>query len=104
MDTPINDTFPQICSDVGLVCESCIAGTARDLASVCKGLQGKMIGQLFVQIHPNSACAPMHKRFAIHYREASQALAATIAAPVTEPIPMRREVMFARPRTIAAVA
>ena len=104
MNLPMNDTSPKICSEVGLVCESCIAGTARDLASVCKGLRGKMIDQLFVQIHPNSACAPMHKRFAIRYREASEALAATVAAPAVEPIPMRREVMFARPRTIAAVA
>ena len=104
MNTPTNDTFPQICSDAGLVCESCIAGTARELASVCKGLRGKTIGQLFVQIHPNSACAPMHKRFAMRYREASQALAAAVPAPVAEPMPMRREVMFARPRTIAAVA
>src|SRR3981081_2600354 len=99
MNTPINDTFPQICSEVGLFCESCVAGTASELASVCKGLRGKTIGQLFVQIHPNSACAPMHKRFAVRYREASQALAAT--APLPEPIPMRREVVFARPRTIA---
>ncbi len=104
MNTPTPDTFPQICSDAGLFCESCVAGTARELASVCKGLRGNMIGQLFVQIHPNSACAPMHKRFALRYREASQALAAAVAAPLAEPMPMRREVVFARPRTIAAVA
>jgi hypothetical protein len=103
MNTP-NDSFPQICSEVGVFCESCVSGTARELASVCKGLTGKMMGQLFVQIHPNSACAPMHKRFTMRYREASQALAATVAAPLPEPIPMRREVMFARPRTTAAVA
>ena len=104
MNLPMNDTSPQICSEVGLVCESCIAGTARDLASVCKGLRGKMIGQLFVQIHPNSACAPMHKRFAARYREASQALAATVPGTVVAPMPMRREMMFARPRRMAAVA
>jgi hypothetical protein len=104
MNTPINDTFPQTCSEVGLFCESCVAGTARELASVCKGLRGKMVGQLFVQIHPSSSCAPMHKRFAMRYREASQGLAATVARPVVEPMPIRREVMFARPRTIAAVA
>jgi len=103
MSTPMND-LPQICSEVGLSCETCVAGSARELAAVCKGLRGKMLGQLFVQLYPNSACAPMHKRFASRYREASQDLAATLPCPVAEPIPARREVMFARPRSIAAVA
>jgi hypothetical protein len=30
-----------------------------------------MIGQLFVQIYPNSACAPMHAWFAECYRNSS---------------------------------
>ena len=34
-----------------------------------------MVAQLFVQIYPSSACAPMHRRFAAHYQEASAALA-----------------------------
>jgi len=71
MNTPTTDNFPQICSEVGLTCESCTADTARHLAAVCKGLRGKAIGQLFVQIYPNPACAPMHKRFAAHYQAAS---------------------------------
>ena len=100
----LNDNFPQICSEVGLTCESCTAETARHLAAVCKGLNGKMVAQLFVQIYPNSACAPMHRRFAAHYREASAALIETVAALVDEPLPQRREVKFARSRTMAAVA
>ena len=103
-----NDNIPQICSEVGLTCESCTAETARNLAAVCKGLPGKMIAQLFVQIYPNSACAPMHRRFAAHYRESSaelaETLAETIAAPVEELFPQRREVTSARPRIMVAVA
>ncbi len=103
-----NDNIPQICSEVGLTCETCTADSARNLAAVCKGLPGKMIAQLFVQIYPNSACAPMHRRFAAHYREASAELAETLAetmvALVEESLPQRREVKSARPRMMTAVA
>jgi len=99
-----NDNIPQICSEVGLTCDNCTADTARHLAAVCKGLRGNAIAQLFVQIYPHSACAPMHRSFAAHYREASAALAETAAVPVEEPLPQRREVKFARPRIMAAVA
>ena len=78
-----NDNYPRICSEVGLDCETCTAATARSLAAVCKGLRGKAVAQLFVQIYPNSACAPMHSHFTAEYR---------------------REVMLARPQAIAAVA
>lgn len=70
--TPDNN-YPRICLEEGLTCETCTAGTARQLASVCKGLRGKMIGQLFVQIHPHPACARMHAHFADCYREALSA-------------------------------
>jgi hypothetical protein len=103
-----NDNIPQICSEVGLTCEICTGETARNLAAVCKGLPGKMVAQLFVQIYPNSACAPMHRRFAAHYQQASAALAETLAetmvAPAEEVLPQRREVGSARPRMMAAVA
>jgi hypothetical protein len=99
-----NDNIPQICSEVGLTCEICTSETARNLAAVCKGLPGKMIAQLFVQIYPNSACAPMHRRFAAHYQEASAALGETVAMLVEEQLPQRREVTSARPRIMAAVA
>jgi hypothetical protein len=65
------DNYPELCLEVGLTCESCTAETARQLATTCKGLRGKMIGQLFVQIHPHPACARMHAHFAQAYREAS---------------------------------
>jgi hypothetical protein len=78
------------------------------LAAVCKGLPGKMVAQLFVQIYPNSACAPMHRVFAAHYHEASAMLAVTLAetmgALVEETLPQRREVKFARPQLMTAVA
>ncbi|MEO8053075.1 MAG: hypothetical protein ABI833_21925 [Acidobacteriota bacterium] len=99
-----NDNIPQICSEVGLTCESCTADTARHLAAVCKGLNGAMIAQLFVQIYPNSACSPMHRRFAAHYREASSLIVEAITAPLEEALPQRRGVKFARSGTLAAVA
>ena len=99
MNSLADSQYPQLCTEVGLTCESCTSATARELAAVCKGLRGKAIGQLFVQIYPNSACAPMHSYFAAQYREASSGLAI-----VEEPLPQRREVMSARPRAVAAVA
>jgi len=63
--------YPQFCLNVGLDCESCTGETARQLAKTCRGLRGKMIGQLFVQIHQHSACSRMHAHFAACYREAS---------------------------------
>lgn len=108
MPPPSHDNIPQICSEVGLTCNDCTAETARHLAAVCKGLPGKMVAQLFVQIYPNSACAPMHRSFAAHYREASATLAETLVetmgALVGEPLPQRREVKFARLHQMSAVA
>jgi len=46
-----------------------------------------MIGQVFVQIYPHPACAPMHAHFAESYRAAAQ-----------PEIPMRK------PAVLAAVA
>jgi hypothetical protein len=68
-----DNNYPRIFLEVGLTCETCTARTARQLAALCKGLRGKAIGQLFVQIHPHPACAAMHKHFAEHYHEASSA-------------------------------
>jgi hypothetical protein len=65
------NTYPRICHEVGLDCKTCTEGTARNLAKVCKGLRGKMIGQLFVQIYTDPACAQMHGHFAEAYMAAS---------------------------------
>jgi hypothetical protein len=91
---------------VGLTCEACTSETARHLAAVCKGLKGKMVGQLFVQIYPRSACARMHSHFAEAYRQASPCEAAaeseaghldvdTPAIPRRGPARERRRVMIA---------
>lgn len=80
MDTSPENSYPQICLDIGLTCEVCVAGSARELAQCCKGLRGKMIGQLFVQIYPTPACARMHSHFADVYREASLEGRTTLAA------------------------
>jgi hypothetical protein len=86
------DSYPRICFESGLTCEVCTDSTATQLAQVCKGLRGKAIGQLFVQIHPHSACARMHARFAASYREAS-AGSSKAMGPCSE-----------GPKTMAAVA
>jgi hypothetical protein len=41
------------------------------VARLCKGLQGKMLGQMFVQLYPDPACSRMHAHFAQAYRDAS---------------------------------
>ena len=71
METSPENNYPAVCIEVGLACETCAGESARHLAAVCKGLKGKMIGQLFVQIYPRSACARMHSHFAEAYRQAS---------------------------------
>src|SRR5579872_131438 len=88
MNKPATETLPQICSEVGLSCQSCTAETARQVAAVCKGLRGKAIGQMFVQLYPNAACAPAHKMFAAHYESASET-------------PKRRDFMSVRPAAMA---
>jgi hypothetical protein len=80
MDTSPENVYPQLCFEVGLTCENCVTETASQLARACKGLRGKAVGQLFVQIHPHSACARMHAQFAHAYREASREHPAAMAA------------------------
>jgi hypothetical protein len=68
MDILETNHYPQLCFEAGLTCRQCTGETARHLASVCKGLRGKTIGQMFTIIHPHPACAPMHSHFAERYR------------------------------------
>jgi hypothetical protein len=115
----MNDGRPSICSEAGLACETCVCATARQLAQVCKGLKGKMVGQMFVQLYTEPACARMHGVFTEAYREAEVELSAESVpsrTPVANtygnkelPAPSnygyeRREVSFARPRAMAACA
>ena len=93
MDVSLTNNYPGLCFEVGLSCQACTAASARQLAQVCKGLRGKMIGQLFVQIYPNSACAPMHAHFAESYRAS-----ATAFGDVPEAVAMRK------PAAMTAVA
>ena len=99
---PMDDISPEKCSHTGLSCSECTRETARHLAAVCKGLRGKAVGQLFVQLYPSSSCAPMHAQFAAFYQDASA------AAVVLEVRPResfeRREVGSMRGRATAAVA
>jgi hypothetical protein len=59
------------CSETGLSCEACTSQTATELARTCKGLRGKMVAQLFVQLYPAPECARMHANFAAVYRKAT---------------------------------
>ena len=82
------ESYPNICIEVGLTCEACTSHTAREVARVCMGLRGKMVAQMFVQLYPHPAFSPMHANFAQAYRDAS-------------PKDVQREMSIAR---IAAVA
>jgi hypothetical protein len=62
--------YPEECRAVGLACEPCVESNARELASACPGLRGKWVGQLFVQIYTESACARMHTHFVRAYAQA----------------------------------
>jgi hypothetical protein len=59
------------CSETGLSCETCTSQTATELARTCKGLRGRMVAQLFVQLYPEPSCARMHAKFASVYKKAS---------------------------------
>lgn len=65
------ESYPNACVEVGLTCEDCTSRTAGEVARLCKGLRGKMLGQMFVQLYPHPACSPMHGHFAQAYRDAS---------------------------------
>jgi hypothetical protein len=95
MDLSLTNTYPQLCFEVGLTCEGCTAESARQLAQVCKGLRGKVIGHLFVQLYPNSACAPMHRHFVESYRACTE---------VAEEVPTRKPVVMAMAARAAAAA
>jgi hypothetical protein len=97
------NTYPRICDDVGLDCKTCTEGTARNLAKLCKGLRGKMIGQLFVQIHSDPACARMHGHFADAYALASEIGLLAVAAGAKKPPQFEREPHIVAPETCPAV-
>src|SRR5438128_5028916 len=71
MSENINNN-PSACSAVGLTCTGCTESAARDLASVCKGLTGQMLSQLFVQLYPGPSCSRMCAHFSEAYREAAR--------------------------------
>ena len=51
--TAYEESYPNVCVEVGLTCEACTSNTAREVARACKGLRGKMVGQMFVQLYPD---------------------------------------------------
>ena len=93
------EQYPQICQEVGLSCKRCTEDSAASLATVCKGLRGKTVAQLFHQIYPQPACAPMGAHFARCYRAAAQ-----VEVSLPDRLPVRKEVTALRPRAVAAVA
>src|SRR6185369_4573912 len=100
MEPSLVSDYPRLCLEVGLTCEVCTEATATQLAQACKGLRGKMIGQMFVQIHPDPACARMHSHFAETYRIVNSAALISQIEPATEvPAPPRRGPVPERRRT-----
>lgn len=74
---------PESCAEVGLDCRSCTEASAGQLAQACPGMSGKMVGQLFVQMHVQPGCSKMHAHFAKAYRQAVSArddIAETVSA------------------------
>jgi hypothetical protein len=69
--TAYEESYPSLCIEVGLTCEVCTSHTAREVARVCKGLRGKTLGQMFVQLYPDPGCSSAHAHFAQAYRDAS---------------------------------
>ncbi|MEO8096714.1 MAG: hypothetical protein ABI811_03370 [Acidobacteriota bacterium] len=90
------------CPEAGLNCEGCTMHTANELAQVCKGLRGKMIAQMFVQLYPAPECSRMHAHFAAAYKDASRVL----FGDVSEDIPKRspQSETPGLPRVLVAVA
>lgn len=74
MEPSPGSDYPRLCAEAGLSCEECTQSTAVELARACRGLRGKMVGQMFVQIHAHPACSKMHAHFAESYREATRIL------------------------------
>ena len=56
-------SYPNACIEVGLTCEACTSHTAGEVARLCKGLRGKMVGQMFVQLYPRSGVFPDARAF-----------------------------------------
>jgi len=83
MHMPSDESYPRICLEVGLDCETCTSGTAIQVAAVCKGLSGKAIAQMFVQIYPSLACSGMHSHFAAHYNRAHRTSLSEVAPVLT---------------------
>jgi hypothetical protein len=71
---------PALCVEVGLNCESCTASSARELARACPELPGKLVKQLFVQIHAYRACTRMYGNFSRAYAEALEPAVRAMAA------------------------
>lgn len=65
--------LPALCVQEAIDCHECTSSTAKELAQACPGLPGKLITQLFVQIHTYPACGLMHANFTRAYVEADAA-------------------------------
>lgn len=84
MDALLNERNPETCLSLGLDCQSCVGHTARNLASICRGMTPVGLSVAFVQMYPSPACAKMEVQFGAAYADASvprkPALHAVVAA------------------------
>jgi hypothetical protein len=66
------NNYPQLCREVGLSCQECTEAVAFETARLCSGLRRRAVDQLFVQLYPHPACAPMHAHFEAAYQQAQR--------------------------------
>ena len=84
--------LPQLCRENGLSCQECTDTSAKNLARICNGLQGTAVNQIFAQMYPHKACAPMSTHFCESYDQTQS------------DAPARRTAMSAGVPSILAVA
>jgi len=63
------DHSPEMCSQIGLDCGSCIHRAAASVANICHGMQPPAVQQIFFQLYTSPGCHPMAQAFGLAYQE-----------------------------------
>jgi hypothetical protein len=71
---------PEICSNLGLDCDTCVQRCASTTAMVCQDLQAYGAHRVFLQLYPSPACHPMAADFVRAYQDAVTPRATAAAA------------------------
>ena len=67
------ENSPEICSNIGLDCGTCVHRSASSVAAICRGLDPAGQEQIFFQLYPSPGCHAMAPIFALAYQECSPA-------------------------------